>query len=254
MAKKAARIRGALNVGLSSAGLEIHRKPPLLVRTEHNLTIDLEYAAAHLVAFHPGRQISAVQVGAFDGVSNDPLAPLLQAFHWSAVLIEPQPCPFAALRHHYADNQAVQVFNVAIGERDSKRMLYMLKSSDPLPDIFHQVASFDRAHVEKIRRQELPHTATEITAVEVETWTFNTLLRRSNTTLVDVLQIDAEGYDFELLKLFDVPRRLPTIVHYEHQHLSRSDRNAAAELLVACGYRLAMSFTSPGDTLAVRRE
>ena len=52
-------------------------------------------------------------------------------------------------------------------------------------------------------------------------------------------------------ELFDIPRRLPSIVNYEHVHLSRVDRNAAADLLIANDYRLAMSYVD-FDTVAYR--
>jgi hypothetical protein len=74
-------------------------------------------------------------------------------------------------------------------------------------------------------------------------------MRHAEIEHVDVLQVDAEGYDLELLRLFDIPRRLPSIVNYEHVTLSREGRNAAADLLIANGYRLAMSHY---DTVAYR--
>jgi FkbM family methyltransferase len=212
----------------------------------------VEYAAAHLAAFHPGRSFTVLQVGAYDGVALDPLAGALNAFGWRAVLVEPQPGPFEALRDHHAGNPEVQVFNVAIADRDGYRQLFTVEPADDLPDWAPQMASFNRHHIIKNAEKYLPGIAIaeRIKVIEVPTWTFDTLLARSHTSRVDILQIDTEGYDLEVLRLFDVPRRMPVIVNYEHRHLSRSDRAAAAELLVGCGYRLAM-FYEGGDTVAV---
>jgi hypothetical protein len=59
---------------------------------------------------------------------------------------------------------------------------------------------------------------------------------------LDLLQIDAEGYDVELLKLFDFERMRPPIVHYEHKKLSAKESDEAVELLAGhatawCGRR-----------------
>jgi hypothetical protein len=114
----------------------------------------------------------------------------------------------------------------------------------------HQLASFDRDHLIKhCREAPFPDPESRLTATEVETLTFDTLLSRYGLEHVDVLQVDTEGYDLQILRQFDIPRRLPAIVQYEHKHLSRPDREAAAEILVGSGYRLAVAGF---DTVAYR--
>lgn len=236
---------------LRAAGLEVRRKPAVLVRSSHDLPMTVEYAAAHLRAFNPGREFTVLQVGAYDGIANDPIATAIGAFGWKAVLVEPQRGPFIALQNRYRDNPQVQAFNVAISDQNGSRPLFTLEPSADLPDWTQQTASFNRSHFDKVQKHLAGvDISARVKAVDVSTWTFDTLFERSRVGRVDILQIDAEGYDFELLKMFDVPRRIPTIVSYEHQHLSRADRAAAAELLVKCGYRLAMVY-GVGDTIAV---
>jgi len=55
---------------------------------------------------------------------------------------------------------------------------------------------------------------------------------------LDLLLIDTEGYDLELLELFDFERFRPDIVRFEHVHLSRADWDEAVELLARRGYRV----------------
>ena len=55
-------------------------------------------------------------------------------------------------------------------------------------------------------------------------------------TRVDLLQIDTEGYDYEVLKTFPFDLGLPVVVCFEHCHLSEGDRAAALSLLVSHGY------------------
>jgi hypothetical protein len=52
------------------------------------------------------------------------------------------------------------------------------------------------------------------------------------------LHIDAEGYDLELLKLFDFPRFAPRLVRFAHAHLSRADWDEGVRLLARHGYRV----------------
>jgi hypothetical protein len=64
---------------------------------------------------------------------------------------------------------------------------------------------------------------------------------------VDLLQIDAEGYDAEIIRLFDVPTRRPAIVRYEHKHLPQDIQEQTVAALIEQGYLL---YLSAEDTLA----
>jgi FkbM family methyltransferase len=242
-----------INRLLRAAGLEVRRKPPILIRSPHELQLTFAFAAAHLFAHTRPQQLTVVQIGAFDGHSNDPVRELLEDFGWRGVLVEPQPGPYAELHALHAENSNVRVFNVAVDARDGVRNLYTVCPTKDLPGFVRQVASFDRSRVESASRY-VPDgevLLSRITPTPVETVTFDTLLERASVEQVDVLQIDAEGYDLELLRLFDAPRRLPMLINYEHEHLSRPARREAADLLIAAGYKLAMTFGG-GDTLAYR--
>ena len=81
--------------------------------------------------------------------------------------------------------------------------------------------------------------------------TFDTLFFQTNLKYVDVLQIDTEGYDYEIIKLFNVERRKPRIINFEHAHLSDDDWNACVSMLISTGYHVAVA---GHDTLAYLRE
>src|SRR5215472_17798567 len=53
--------------------------------------------------FEVGRELVFIQVGAFDGISTDPLRKYIHACGWRGVLIEPQPQPVTRLRELYAN-------------------------------------------------------------------------------------------------------------------------------------------------------
>src|SRR4051812_25103160 len=209
------RIGDVTAQALRALGLDVRRKPRRVIRSSNEIGLTIEFAAAHLAA-HASSTPTVLQVGAYDGAANDPVRDSITRFGWHAVLVEPQAVPFAALQRLYAEHPDVSVFNVAVAPSDGTRDMYVLDSPSDLPEWAGQMASFDRAQVASAMRylSEEARAVAVVKAVPVETWTFSTLLDRAHVDRVDVLQIDAEGYDLELLRMFDVPRNLPTIVNY----------------------------------------
>ena len=84
----------------------------------------------------------------------------------------------------------------------------------------------------------------------VQCMTFDSLFAAVGSAHIDLLQIDVEGYDAEVLRLFDVAARRPAIVRYEHVHLSEQDQKACLERLIPLGYKIDVG---PLDTLAYNR-
>lgn len=49
------------------------------------------------------------------------------------------------------------------------------------------------------------------------------------------------GYDFEILKQFDLNKNRPTVIYYEHKHLSTADKNESWKTLQNKGYTIEKS-------------
>ena len=65
---------------------------------------------------------------------------------------------------------------------------------------------------------------------------------------IDLLQIDVEGYDYEIIKMIDFERVKPLIIHFEHGHLPIEQFEECLEVLIKQGY--AISVEDGGDTTA----
>ncbi len=214
----------------------VGRPRALRDRPELEFTSMLEF----VVADHgkTGEDFFFVQIGAFDGVTADPLHELVRRHHWRGVLVEPQAEAFESLKRNYRGQPGLSFFNVAIGPRDGEVTLFTRAGG------LAQVASVDRHLVVKPGRRR-------VEARRVPCWTVARLLKEAAApATVDLLLIDAEGLDYRIIRSIDFGAVRPAIIHYEHMILSRRDRNACLELLAAHGYRFILG---DQDTIAYRR-
>jgi FkbM family methyltransferase len=221
---------------------------PLLRQPQAELELTLDLVLSHYRITHP--DVRFLQVGAFDGVFGDALYPLIERHNLSGVLVEPQPRIFERLKANYARfaGRDFVFVNAAIAARDGTRSLYKIKADVSGPDWLYGIASFDKRVVLRHAR-EFTQLRPLVETAEVPCYTFATLFQTFAIERVDLLQIDAEGYDAELLRLFNVPARKPPIIRFEHKHLRRRDYEDIIEMLIDLGYKVAFCGF---DTLAYR--
>jgi FkbM family methyltransferase len=194
-----------------------------------------------------GPECVFIQVGAYDGVSTDPLHKYIAACGWRGVMLEPQPRPVERLRQLYAEHDRIVVLEAAVDAERGARSLYAVEC-DELPAWAGGMASFDRAHIVK-HDYLIPGIAAKIRELKVDCITFADVLDQLPEDRLDLLQIDAEGADGYLLSLFPFERLKPAIVQWEIKNLSRAQQEAALDLLCGHGYRVARS--GGEDMLAV---
>jgi FkbM family methyltransferase len=226
---------------------ELRGTPPALQRNPAGeLRLSLDMVLAHYRVSHP--DVRYLQIGAFDGVAGDPIYPLIERHALRGIVVEPQRWAFEQLKTNYARFGASRFtfINAAIAAENGSTTLYRIRPGQGDPEWLPQLASFDR-QVLQSHEHLIPNLASRIEAEPVRCLTVASLLEEAGTDRVDLLQIDAEGYDAEILRLFDVPRRRPPIIRFEHKHLSRSTHHAAVTELVDLGYQIAIG---DGDTLA----
>lgn len=100
---------------------------------------------------------------------------------------------------------------------------------------------------ESLLREGIPEG--EIVEILVPSKTLFQIMTEQNFERIDLLQIDTEGFDFEILKHALGQSIWPSIIHFETLHLSRSDKLHSRKLLREKGYSFIESET---DTLAYR--
>lgn len=194
-----------------------------------------------------------VQVGSNDGEHDDPLRELILADAWEGLMIEPVPYVFDRLRRNYRGRPGIRFVNAAIGDRDGTADFYAVSESDSddaLPEWYDQLGSWSLEHILK-HSPYIPGLEERIVTLEVPCMTFESLCGKFGLEQLDVIHIDAEGYDYEIIKSIDLQRHRPAILMYEYKHLSPDDLAGCRRHLGQNGYEL---LDVGWDTLAARRD
>lgn len=189
-------------------------------------------AVQDLMYINNGR-IRFLQIGAHDGVTLDPLRPFIEKYpDWSGMVMEPQPIIFKRLvsgYHHLRDR--VKCLNAAIAPTQMVK-LYTFKPSPFLPDHATMLAS--------LNRDALLHNGHgykgEIEELNVPGMTFKTVCEDFDK--IDLLQIDTEGYDFEILKMLEKLSIRPKIIRFESAMLNFQDKSECEKMLHGMGYQI----------------
>ena len=195
-------------------------------------------------------EVFFVQIGANDGDHGDPLRRHVLAHDWSGILIEPVPYVFERLRANYGACRKLILENLAIGFKDgSMPFFHLAQTTEALPHWYDQIGSFLRSNVTKHARY-IPNIKERVIETPVQCMTFESLCKKHGVRRIDLLHIDAEGFDFEILKLIDLRRWAPDLLLYEHTHLGAEDYVACRALLGRHGYDF---MEEGGDTLCLRQ-
>lgn len=193
-----------------------------------------------------------VQIGANDGSKGDYLQSYVERGDWTGVLVEPIPYVFANLRSRHGSNPRLRLVNAAIADSDGDAELYYLpqdKDAD-LPPWYDALATFRKEVIAK-HAPWIPGIESRIDTITVPTLTFDSLCQAQGIRTMDLVQMDTEGYDYEIIKQIDLDGYRPVLVMYEHYHLRPGEREACELHLERHGYQSISNFM---DTLSVRTD
>ena len=194
-----------------------------------------------------GNSLNFIQVGANDGEYGDPLHSFIVKYPWHGILVEPQPDIFAKLRENYAAMKNRLIFeNIAIAKDLSTIAMYRALGN---PNVYE--ASVASVNPKAVARQ-LGLRLRNLERFFVPCTTLDGLVRKYSMSHIDVLQIDAEGCDYDVLKTLDLSEVSPLIIQFEHGQLTRQKISGAVEYLSTHGYRVLYGGHQT-DTLALHR-
>jgi FkbM family methyltransferase len=225
-------VRKAIQSTADKYGYQVERKYDL---GRHRLDV-LEVLVEQSKPDDPSFQF--VQIGANDGEADDPINQMVRKYRWRGILLEPQPDVFKQLVENYRGFDRLIFENAALASTDGFMPFFSVQEQSGL-------SSFDRSVLVRSG-----FTDQQIVRTEVPTISPQTLLSKHNVTHVDLLQIDTEGFDFEVVKLMIAAGLRPSIINYEHVHLSTPDRAECVSLLGGLGYKMLQAGERRTDTVA----
>lgn len=191
-----------------------------------------------------------VQIGGFDGVTGDPLRPILARRDLAGLIVEPMPNYFARLAELYAASDRIRLVNCAIDAAEGERVMWRFRpeavgggllspdfagvSSLMMESLLAEGGELGR-HFDEQQRTLLRRLVEPVT---VPCRRLDSLLAEQGVGRIDLLRVSTVGYEAKILQLFDFRRFRPAIVHYDMRHLGAAERQQAEALLTAQRYRL----------------
>lgn len=212
-----------------------YRRKGLLEKPGWNYTDFLKLAVSYMM--RSAKDFTFVQVGAFDGVSNDPIHDLVREFGIRGIVVEPQDLAFRMLKRNYAEYPQVALVQAAVSAVEETRDFYTMAGS-PV-----QVASFDR---NQLLKSKVPPE--KIVCTKIRCRTLGGLRREHGFARFDLVQVDAEGHDYEIIKTIEFGEAKPSLIRFEHIHLSERDCAECLRMLAGLGYRF---LSEKSDIIAI---
>lgn len=157
-----------------------------------------------------------IDIGANDGVFFDPIFRFVTQNRVHGIVVEPLKDLFKKLVHNYKDHPSVVPVNAAIHATEKSMVMYRVNPAREaeLPWWVKGIASFRKEHLTENPVMNIP--SEYLVTERVVCMTLAELFEKYRVEKVDLLQVDTEGYDYEIIKMIDFSRCKPNIIHFEH--------------------------------------
>ena len=216
------------------------------IQTEFDLRLTFEHLLAH--QYLQAADFFFVQIGAHDGVSFDGLHEFVTTHHCRGVVVEPVQDYFTELKKNYSAFPEITPVNLGIHASSKSFEIFRVDPNreQEFPSWVRGSASMLKSHL-----QQYEFLDGSVITEKIRCVTFGELIEQNKIKQIDLLQIDVEGYDFEILRMIDFSLISPKMIKYEHRMLSFQDQQSARDLLCGNGYSL---WNDGEDTVAVLRD
>lgn len=179
-----------------------------------------------------------VQIGACDGIMQDPLRKHILKKGWNGILVEPVAHLFKRLVHNYSGVPGLVFENVAIAEDCGMAALYRYKEDESELPAWHEGTGSLVKNFEERHNKVIDNVSGRLTQELVACTTFQNLIEKHDVKVIDVLCLDVEGYEYNILKTINFNRIKPSLIFYETSNLDKATLNRCETILKNAGYYL----------------
>ena len=173
---------------------------------------------------------TVVQIGANDGKRFDNLNAYIKKYSPKAILVEPIIEYYNELKLNYINYKNVFFENSAICTNNEINFLYKVESSKSklYGEHIKGITSFNKSHLIKhgVSRN---HIKKEM----VNSISFSTLIKKYTIKNLDLLVIDAEGYDANILMDFFSTTQLRPLIIFEYIHIKNDLLVKLVEMIIS---------------------
>ena len=139
------------------------------------------------------------------------------------LLIEPVKYNFDQLKNRFKNYKNIIFENIAIGDKNELiDFFHVLESSvDKLKKHWASgIGSFSKEHILKHRTKRFQIAEEDIKCIKIKAITFNKLIDKYKIEYINKLIIDAEGFDYNIIKSIDLKKILIKEIIFEKKHLN----------------------------------
>lgn len=208
-----------------------------------------------------------INIGANDGVENDPIYPFLKKYGARGIQVEPIPYNATKLERNFRDCPGIIIENIAISPISQSPPQTIYHFPDFLIEesyIFSQISSLSRQHIQLsidviknlpeisaiLRRLPKAHWEDYIEASEIPCLSFDELIQKHRVQHIDFLNLDVEGLDFQIISSIDLAKYAPTVLCIETYHFSTAEHQQFSKLMKQHRYQRIQRFDQCSEVYA----
>ena len=180
--------------------------------------------------FSNGLINSIIQIGANDGKRFDVINSFIKKYSPKAILVEPIKENYKDLKLNYKDQNNIFFENSAISVNNEINFLFKVDEQKFkfYDEHIKGISSFDKSHL-------LKHgvSNSHIKKENVKSISFEKLIEKYSVIYLDLLMVDAEGYDGDIVIDFLSNSSLRPLIIFEYLHIKNKKLEKLINILIS---------------------
>ena len=160
-----------------------------------------------------------VVIGAHSGIG---LTSLLEKYkEQSILLVEPVPHNIQELKENISKYKDIKIETSAVSSKNEVQKFYFVKPESVKKLGKHWasgIGSFDKQHILNHKNKRFKVENSDIEEIEIQYLTFTDLVNKYSIDVIEMLQIDVEGAEYQILNSIDFTKISIQKIIFEFKH------------------------------------